>query len=90
MRYPAIDVHTSAIVSAIITALVLQAITLATREFLYVPIRSSRLIRRSMKNNTNGISTPFATCETMMTLISGNRGMRTNPAPTTTSDVYNQ
>ena len=32
-------------------ALVLQAITLATREFLYLPIRSSRLIGRSMKND---------------------------------------
>ena len=59
-----------------ITTLVDHAITFAIREFVYAPIRSERFTSVSMKNST------------MITFISGRRGTRTNPAPTTISSVY--
>src|SRR4029079_12920114 len=84
------DVATSATVRTTITMLVDQAITLAPREFVYAPIRSRRLTSRSMKNSTNGNSTPLATCDTMITFINGRCGSSTKPEPTTIRNVYSQ
>jgi Peptidase family S58 len=72
-----------AMVNMMIMTLVPHAITLASLEFVYSPISSLRFTKINMKTSKNGSSAPLATCENRMSLIKGNRGISTTPAPQT-------
>ena len=67
--------------------LVAQAITFAGLEFVYSPISFLRLTKSNMKTSKNGSSAPLATWENSMSLIKGNRGISTTPAPETIRNV---
>ena len=82
---PLTVIPASASVSPIITTTEIQETRLNQRGLTHSPIRSGRLMSRTMKIRTKGSSTPFRTWESRIMRTSGKPGMRTTPAPTTIS-----